>query len=875
MSYKNKSSVSSRTKLLVSLAVKGDGITSQSENFEDRSESSTILTEVNNHHKEVKEKDFYFECKNRYTFEDNQVLDIENLPITIEDGDIEIPILESFPIETSENVEIFSIIKNNEHGIENSFREITTLDDISVEFQQYIPTENEKCQTTESMSKGNETEKNKNSAELKEIVEDSTIFQEICGSDADYTYSDPDWLPDSKISAKRPKLMKIDIISKSCSAKGQKDSTDDVASTLGNVRTYSETHFIDDNENAENPIEAVEPSKYTKRIKGIRKRENEKLKKNHGLDYKNRKGKLFSSRTFKPVEKCCIKRKCNEKITSENQRKIFNDFYTLPVCARDQALADRIRISTPAVSRKKEDTCETRVTHDRLVTVSYYVTLDGTTTEICKTMFIGVFGLSRGKVDVIIQKVKASSSRIIQGDMRGKHPQQFKTTSEEIEDINAFIDRYPRHESHYARRDSSSKKVFLPSNLNVKIMYKEYCEHRNENGHTKSACYDVFRKQFNAKGYKFKEPFIDTCNKCDEFILKKRHSTNKSDRQIVSDMHDSHIKEAQEGYDMKNHDKNLAKYYDNRVLLVFDLQQVLPVPYLSSNIAYYKRFLSMYNLTIRNCSNDQDSSYCCMWSEIDAGRGSDEIASCVFKKIMDLPNNIEYVTTYSDTCGGQNRNINIAAMFCYVLTKKKTIQVIDQKFLLPGHTRLECDSDHARIERAKKILHSSVNKNSISDTYRIMVPRDWCQFVRTLSGRKKFKVIEMQQLDFKEFSSLLKNVLVHRKTDSEKQKVEWLKIRWLRYTQDFGQIYFKYDLNPFSPFKSFSILRGKKGRPENLEVARSYAGPLPINPKKKKDLLSMFSLIDPQFHSFYKKLTTDTNSREFDELDELDEEDKV
>jgi hypothetical protein len=30
-------------------------------------------------------------------------------------------------------------------------------------------------------------------------------------------------------------------------------------------------------------------------------------------------------------------------------------------------------------------------------------------------------------------------------------------------------------------------------------------------------------------------------------------------------------------------------------------------------------------------------------------------------------------------------------------------QIIDQKFLVPGYIHLKCDSDHSRIEKAKKI----------------------------------------------------------------------------------------------------------------------------------------------------------------------------
>jgi len=81
----------------------------------------------------------------------------------------------------------------------------------------------------------------------------------------------------------------------------------------------------------------------------------------------------------------------------------------------------------------------------------------------------------------------------------------------------------------------------------------------------------------------------------------------------------------------------------------------------------------MYNLTIRDCSSD-DSSECFMWSELEGGRGSEQIGSCIFKKLLELPDRIEQVITYSDTCGGQNRNINIAVMFMCALAKKENLK---------------------------------------------------------------------------------------------------------------------------------------------------------------------------------------------------------
>jgi hypothetical protein len=69
-----------------------------------------------------------------------------------------------------------------------------------------------------------------------------------------------------------------------------------------------------------------------------------------------------------------------------------------------------------------------------------------------------------------------------------------------------------------------------------------------------------------------------------------------------------------------------------------------------------------------------------MWHEVIGGRGSNDIASCLYQKILNLPNNVIHVVTYSDTCGGQNRNINMDAMLSLVTACSLTLYITDQKF---------------------------------------------------------------------------------------------------------------------------------------------------------------------------------------------------
>lgn len=39
---------------------------------------------------------------------------------------------------------------------------------------------------------------------------------------------------------------------------------------------------------------------------------------------------------------------------------------------------------------------------------------------------------------------------------------------------------------------------------------------------------------------------------------------------------------------------------------------------------------------------------------------------------------------------------------CTSLVKNIYLEIVDHKFMIPGHNRMECDSDHAQIKKFKK-----------------------------------------------------------------------------------------------------------------------------------------------------------------------------
>nr|CAD7427507.1 unnamed protein product [Timema monikensis] len=61
-------------------------------------------------------------------------------------------------------------------------------------------------------------------------------------------------------------------------------------------------------------------------------------------------------------------------------------------------------------------------------------------------------------------------------------------------------------------------------------------------------------------------------------------------------------------------------------------------------------------------------------------------------------------------------------------------------------------------------------------------------------------------------------------------------------------------------FKTFDLRSTKRGRPEKVQIPHIHFAPVSINPKKKKDLLSLLHLIDPLYHQFYQNLVTSSSA---------------
>ena len=92
-----------------------------------------------------------------------------------------------------------------------------------------------------------------------------------------------------------------------------------------------------------------------------------------------------------------------------------------------------------------------------------------------------------------------------------------------------------------------------------------------------------------------------------------------------------------------------------------------------------------------SAQHQKNDAFCYIWPETGGNCGANEIGTCLFNYLQSLDKNIEHFTLYSDCCYGQNRKQYICSVIMHAVSVLP-VKIIDYKFLIPGHTMMECDS---------------------------------------------------------------------------------------------------------------------------------------------------------------------------------------
>ena len=277
--------------------------------------------------------------------------------------------------------------------------------------------------------------------------------------------------------------------------------------------------------------------------------------------------------------------------------------------------------------------------------------------------------------------------------------------------------------------------------------------------------------------------------------------------------------------------------------LTFDLQKTMSLPKIPTNIVYYKRQLSMFNFGVH--SGSTNAGYCFVWLENEAGRGAQEVGSCLQQHIkQNLPPLTENLILWSDSCGGQNRNIKLTLFLQHILQNHNTLQAIVVRFRLSGHSFLPNDSEFGDIECAMKRQQ------------RLCTLDDFVNVIKSCRIKNKFIVHRMTKEMFESTGNLEKGI-INRKSDTMGEKISWLHIREIKLIKN----------KPFSIFirtsfdgnavSEVNIEKRQRGRPVNVFLQTNpqmWPDGKPLSAPKVADLTSLLHLIPVNWHTFFTNL---------------------
>jgi len=577
---------------------------------------------------------------------------------------------------------------------------------------------------------------------------------------------------------------------------------------------------------SDEPVSVGRGRKRTRSIENWQKSLRKK-RRNLGDEYVTDRGVTKARRKIKKGCGVGCRLQCHRKILPAEREKLFHAFWQLGDVTRQREFVVKHCSKVPAGSRK------VLTASRRKFTLNYSFELNSKAVIVCKQFFLDTLAINDRVIRTAFEKVTECGT--VNGDNRGAVRGRSNICADAKQRVVDHINRFPRVESHYCR--ASSSRQYLESGLSLSQMYRLYVEEMAAIGQM-TVKEHMYRKIFNENfNLSFFTPKKDQCDTCFAYA----NSSDLVRRENESEFH-SHIQRKEKARQKKNEMKCAAKQDNTMTAACFDLQQVLPSPHGQISVYYYKRKLSTYNFTCYDLGTGRAD--CFMWNESYAGRGSNEINSCLFQYLK-LNSDKQFICTFSDNCAGQNKSKYTVVTFLKALAETN-INAIEHYYLEKGHTQNENDSVHSTVERAARKIP-------------IYTPDQWCSVVR---GAKKigepYVVHEMVPGSFSDFKAL---------TDSYRnftvntcgEKVNWLKICRLRFVKS----------EPHTVLYAYSY----DGDHMQLDLLQKHRGTMPdireiklatlpssssVSKAKHSDLMSLCSdkhnLIPEQYHTFYRNL---------------------
>jgi hypothetical protein len=513
-------------------------------------------------------------------------------------------------------------------------------------------------------------------------------------------------------------------------------------------------------------------------------------------------------------------RKC-QQISAEDRTFIFNGFWSMRNWDERQVYVSAL-VSKELIKKKTTD----KETSRRSSSLNYFLKVQsGECLQVCKQMFIQTLSMNDKTINNWVNDLPVPS---VQRPV--KKP---RTPNAGISSPIAVADRtfllqwltgLPVVPSHYCRqRDSYKNKKFLLPNTKIVNLYEEYKSTTCELGY-RSVGITVFSQTFHAENFSV---FIPRNDRCDVCVAAEQGNSKDDEYQV-------HLNEKNLARAEKSKDKSETTFMKS--VWTMDLQAVLTCPKTKAGSLYYKTKLQVHNMTFYNLQTHE--GFCYLWDESEGDLSSETFAWIQyhhFASYLTKNRSIKEVVVWSDGCGYQNRNIAVSNAYLQLAIEYDVS--IEQKYLVSGHSQMECDSMHSVIERKL-----NVDIYAPSD-YRVIM-----QLAR--KSPAPYDVICLTHSDFRKLSGKYYLTIRPGKKPGDKTVFN---LRGLRY-EKLGGLFFK---TSFEDGTQWVIL------PQRLDVNlvrtglqwdRMHEDRLPIKERKFKDLQSMKNVLPGHVHSFYDSI---------------------
>ena len=231
-------------------------------------------------------------------------------------------------------------------------------------------------------------------------------------------------------------------------------------------------------------------------------------------------------------------------------------------------------------------------------TREYYLIKNYERIQVCQKFFLAILDIS----DTVIKNLlkKRDEHNVLEDDRRGKHSPSVKRPQCNREFTIEHINSFPRIPFHYIRKDTKKEYLDLISPKSM-TFYLQKCKEENVSAE-KIFYRNIFHNNFNLL---FHTPSKDRCDKC--YMYDKMDSDQKL---LYQEDYHKHLANKEPARTNRNIFKQKAENGDCK-FVEFDFEAVRYCPSLQAKAVFYKRQLSVYNLTVYDVKSRKATNHMC------------------------------------------------------------------------------------------------------------------------------------------------------------------------------------------------------------------------------------------------------------------------